>query len=179
LIRRRGAQLSPVNVWCLKWLFAGGTVTYPLFYWLHNKVSSLSEHSFGICSIRGQVLRSSHGLLRALEAFSSGLKYGYPVCCVLNYALDALLGIPSGITRGEKVDLKSGTYVPCHYHRRVTQSISRSACSQLLDSGFAVEHLAPEDQIETRINGKIVSAVRIPAGSDAIFLSQIRLSESS
>jgi hypothetical protein len=124
-----------------------------------------------------QLLSSSYGLLRALDAFSSGLKSGYPLCCVLNYVLDALLGIPSGISRGERFDPNWGSYVPCHYHKRVTQSLSRSACSELLDSGFAVEHLAPEDQIETRINGRVVSAVRIPPGNDAVFLSQLRLNE--
>jgi hypothetical protein len=28
-------------------------------------------------------------------------KYGYPICCVVNYSLDSFLGIPSGLSRGE------------------------------------------------------------------------------
>ena len=46
---------------------------------------------------------------------------------------------------------------------------------QLLGSGFAVEHLAPQDTVETLVNGKVVSKIRIPQGADGLFLSQIVL----
>jgi len=44
-------------------------------------------------------------------------------------------------------------------------------------SGFAVEHLGPMDELETRLNGTIVTRIRVPRRTDAIFLSQIRLRE--
>jgi hypothetical protein len=48
---------------------------------------------------------------------------------------------------------------------------------QLLNSGFSVEHLAPYDLVETRVNGRIITSVRVPKGFDAIFLSQIQLQD--
>jgi len=114
-------------------------------------------------------------LSKSIRDLVSGLRYGYPVCCVFNYFLDSFLSIPSGLSRGEITDPTLGTYVPCHFHRRVNGPLSRGECLQLLGSGFAVEHLAPQDTVETLVNGKVVSKIRIPQGADGLFLSQIVL----
>lgn len=111
----------------------------------------------------------------AIRAFTSGLKYGYPICCVANYSLDSFLGVPSGLSRGETYVASIGTYVPCHFHKRVLKPLTPLECARLLRSGFAVEHLSPNDRLETRVNGQIVSRVRIPDGFDALFLSQVSL----
>lgn len=112
---------------------------------------------------------------QAVRVFASGLRYGYPICCVCNYAFDSLLGVPSGLSRGERSDPSLGTYVPCGFHKQVTKSLPAQECLQLLKSGFAVEHLNPDDILETRVNGKVVSSLRVPFGVDAVYLSQIRL----
>lgn len=114
---------------------------------------------------------------RAGRAFVSGLKYGYPICCVANYSLDSFLGIPSGLSRGEDRAPSLGTYVPCHFHKRVLKTLTPVECAQLLQTGFAVEHLGPNDSLETRVNGQVVSRMRIPEGFDAVYLSQINLKE--
>jgi len=114
---------------------------------------------------------------KAKRDFVVGVRYGYPLCCVLNYALDSALGTPAGLRRGETYDPRSGTYVPCHFHRRVQHSLSPSQSLQLLNSGFSVEHLAPEDLIETRVNGRVVASIRVPKGLDAVFLSQVRFKD--
>ena len=114
-------------------------------------------------------------LTKAARDLVAGFHYGYPPCCVFNYAFDSVLGLPAGLSRGEKLDPWVGTYVPCHFHKHVQRSLSAIESMRLLNSGFSVEHLAPEDTVETRVNGRIVSRVRVPKGFDAIFLSQVRL----
>ena len=116
-------------------------------------------------------------LTRAKRDLVAGLRYGYPVCCVLNYTLDSILGLPGGLSRGERFDSKSRGFVPCHFHKHVLHSLSHLQSMQLLNSGFSAEHLAPEDLIETRVNGRVIASVRVPKGYDAIFLSQIRLQD--
>jgi hypothetical protein len=116
-------------------------------------------------------------LFRAIRAFVSGLEYGYPICCVANYSLDTFLGIPSGLSRGEEYAPSVGTYVPCRFHKRVLKALTQVECAQLLRTGFAVEHLGPNDSLETRVNGQVVSRMRVPNGFDAVFLSQIDLRE--
>jgi len=112
---------------------------------------------------------------RAIGSFLRGLRLGYPACCVLNYSLDSLLGIPSGLSRGEASSPNKGTYVPCHFHKRVSKSLSWSECLQLLHSGFLVEHLAPESTIETLVDGRLISSTRVPRGIRGVFLQQLRL----
>ena len=121
-------------------------------------------------------------LLRVLDKLSKskrdlmlGLRYGYPLCCVLNFTLDSLRGIPSGLSRGESYNEKLGSYVPCEFHKRVKHALTSSESLRLLNSGYSVEHLAPKDLIETRVNGRLVSSMRIPVGSDALYVSQIKL----
>jgi hypothetical protein len=112
---------------------------------------------------------------RAAASVVRGLKCGYPLCCVLNYSLDSLLGIPSGLSRGEVAMPKTGAYVPCYFHRRVKKSLSRSECLQLLKTGCLVEHLPPQSTIQTLVDGRVISSTRIPEGTRAVFLQQIRL----
>ena len=112
---------------------------------------------------------------RAIIDIVRGLRLGYPVCCVFNYSLDSLLGIPSGLSRGEVVRPTTGAYVPCHFHKSVKESLSRPECLQLLHSGCLVEHLAPESTIETRVDGRVVSSTRIPQGIDGVLLQQLRV----
>ena len=124
--------------------------------------------------LAGEELQVLTRLRKAKRDLIAGLRYRYPLCCTLNYALDAVLGLPAGLSRGERIDPSIGTYVPCHFHKRVQHSLSSTESMQLLNSGFSVEHLAPEDTVETRVNGRVVSRVRVPKGLDALFLSQVR-----
>jgi hypothetical protein len=112
---------------------------------------------------------------RAIESVVHGLKFGYPVCCVFNYSLDSLLGIPSGLSRGETVTPTRTEYVPCHFHKKVKKSLSRSECLQLLNTGYLVEHLAPESTIETVLDGRVISSTRVPKGIRGVLLQQLRL----
>jgi hypothetical protein len=114
---------------------------------------------------------------RAIRDIALGLRNGYPICCVMNYALDSIVETPAGLRRGEKRDPILGTYVPCVLHAEVRKPLSRSESLQLLNSGFAVTHLAPDDSVEVHVNGRIVSGLRIPKGTDAVFLSQVRMRE--
>ncbi|MGD0175610.1 MAG: hypothetical protein ABSC50_02155 [Candidatus Bathyarchaeia archaeon] len=114
-------------------------------------------------------------LSKSKSDFMFGLRYGYPLCCVLNFTIDSLIGIPSGVSRGESYNTKVGPYVPCHFHKRVKHALTPSESLLLLNSEYSVEHLAPKDLIETRVNGRLVSRMRIPAGLDAIYVSQIKL----
>jgi hypothetical protein len=53
-------------------------------------------------------------LLTVVSDFVSGVRYKYPVCCVLNFCIDSLLGRPSAQLRWS-----DGTdYVECFYHVR-------------------------------------------------------------
>ena len=122
--------------------------------------------------------------MRVLDSFSKagrdflvGLRQGYPTCCVLNYALDSLRGIPAGLSRGVVSGPSCGDYVPCRLHKRVRRALSSRESLTLLNSGFSVEHLAPQDLIETRVNGKVITRMRIPEGLDAVFLSQVKLTD--
>jgi hypothetical protein len=114
-------------------------------------------------------------IARAIHSARDGLKFGYPLCCVLNYSLDLLLGIPSGLSRGEIADFRAGPHVPCHFHKRVKKSLSRTQCLQLLDTGSLVEHLAPQSTVETRVDGRVVASVQVPDGMRGVFLQQLRL----
>jgi len=118
--------------------------------------------------VLGCVARASANVVR-------GLKCGYPLCCVLNYSLDSLLGIPSGLSRGELVKPRTGTYVPCYFHKRVKKSLSRSECLQLLNTGCLVEHLPPQSTIQTLVDGRVISSTRVPEGTRALLLQQLRL----
>lgn len=112
---------------------------------------------------------------RAIASVVSGLRCGYPVCCVFNYSLDSLLGIPSGLSRGEVVTSKTGAYVPCYFHKRVKKSLSRSECVQLLKTGCLVEHLPPHSTIQTLVDGRVISSTRIPDGMSGVLRQQLRL----
>jgi hypothetical protein len=114
-------------------------------------------------------------IARAIHTARDGLKFGYPLCCVFNYSLDSLLGIPSGLSRGEIANSRAGPYVPCHFHKKVKRSLSRTQCLQLLDTGCLVEHLAPQSTVETLVDGRIVASVQVPDGMRGVFLQQLRL----
>lgn len=118
-------------------------------------------------------------VIHAIRDLASGLSYGYPACCVFNYTLDTLRGTPAGLRRGERYDSTLGTYVPCVFHTRVKTALSRQESLEFLNSGFSATHLAQEDSVEIRVNGKLVSGLRIPKGTDAVLLSQVRLREST
>jgi hypothetical protein len=111
----------------------------------------------------------------AIYSLREGSKFGYPICCVFNYSLDSLLGVPSGLSRGEITNPTTGTYVPCHFHKKVKKSLSKSQCLQLLDTGCLVEHLAPQSTVETLVDGKVVASVQVPDGMRGVFLQQLKL----
>ncbi len=125
-----------------------------------------------LCGLRLQILDR---LIKSKRDVKLGLDYGYPLCCVLNFTIDSLLGVPSGLSRGEAYDEKLGSYVPCEFHKRVKHSLTPKESLRLFDSGFRVEHLAPKDLIETRVNGRLIASVEIPAELDGVYVSQIRL----
>lgn len=113
---------------------------------------------------------------RAIEALLQGARFGYPVCCVLNYSFDTLLGLPSGLRRGETCSPRLGTYVPCQYHKKLN-SLPRSECEELMRRGCMVERLAPNSTLEMRVDGKVVSSLQIPEGLEGLLLQQVRLTE--
>lgn len=118
-------------------------------------------------------------LSRAIGSIVLGLKMGYPVCCVLNYSLDALLGIPSGLSRGELRSPALGVYVPCHFHSRVGRPLSRSECLNILRTGSAVEHVAARSAIQTIVNGKVIFSTHVPTGMSGVLLEQLILGSAS
>jgi hypothetical protein len=135
-----------------------------------------SKASADIVTCAGKLLlRVLDRLSKSKRDFMLGLSYGYPLCCVLNFTIDSLLGVPSGLSRGESYSRKLGSYVPCEFHKRVKHALSSSESLRLLNSGYSIEHLAPKDLIETRVNGRLVSSMRVPAESDALYVSQIKL----
>jgi hypothetical protein len=142
---------------------------------LVTKRSNPSKHPFAV--FRGKALLILQRLSKARRDFVVGVRYGYPLCCVLNYTLDSVLGTPAALRRGETLNPRTGTYVPCHFHKRVQRALSPTESMQLLKSGFSVEHLAPDDFIETRVNGRVVTSVRVPKGLDAVFVSQVRFQD--
>lgn len=114
---------------------------------------------------------------RAVKDLLRGIKLRYPICCVLNYSLDTILGVPAGLSRGEISSPPVGTYVPCHLHKRI-RSLSRTECDEFMKSGYTVERLAPNATLEMRVDGKVVSSLHIPEGLEALLLQQVRLTES-
>lgn len=118
-------------------------------------------------------------LSRAIGSIVLGLKMGYPVCCVLNYSLDTLLGIPSGLSRGEIQSPALGAYAPCHFHRRVERPLSRSECLNLVRTGSAVEHVASRSKIQTVVNGKTIFSTYVPEGMSGVLLEQLILEGAS
>lgn len=108
-------------------------------------------------------------LRQAANDLLTGLREHYPLCCVLNYCLDRLLGVPSGISRGGINDPVVGEYVPCHFHRRVKYPVLRSDWLRIVD-GLApcVEHLAPNDTVCLMVNARIVYRATIPRNHDAL-----------
>jgi hypothetical protein len=118
-------------------------------------------------------------LSRAIGSIFLGLKMGYPVCCVLNYSWDTLLGIPSGLSRGEIETPALGAYAPCHFHSRVGRPLSRSECLNLVRTGSAVEHVAARSTIQTVVNGKTIFATYVPEGMSGVLLEQLILEGAS
>lgn len=52
-----------------------------------------------------------------LEAFMSveyGVNFGYPLCCVFQYAVDQIDGKHPALRRGSVPDGNGGVYVPCY-----------------------------------------------------------------
>jgi hypothetical protein len=112
------------------------------------------------------------GLVRqAANDLLIGLREHYPLCCILNFCLDRLLRIPSGISRGAINAPIVGQYVPCHFHKRVLWSFSNAESLELLESGGT--HLAPNDVVEVRINDIVFSKVTVPSACDAILFNRV------
>jgi len=54
---------------------------------------------------------------RVPSAIWNSIKNKAPICCSINYILDRLMLVPSGLVRGYKRSGKSGRqYVPCIFH---------------------------------------------------------------
>ena len=47
--------------------------------------------------------------------FRTGIRHGYPICCVLHFCWDNMLGRAAGMTRWKQVqhDRRRGSHVPC------------------------------------------------------------------
>lgn len=50
-----------------------------------------------------------------LRELRNGAKHGYPLCCVVTYALGILLGAGYGAKRRGVIDHGAYRYVPCRY----------------------------------------------------------------
>ena len=62
---------------------------------------------------------SWYPFVTAIADFINGLRYGYPLCCVLNYSLEGLFPfnlIFRAIRNGYKVKGKNSYFVSCWYH---------------------------------------------------------------
>jgi hypothetical protein len=89
---------------------------------------------------------------KTLWYFLEGIKYKYPLCCVLEYCLDTLLGKDNHAFRKGKIIIngKISDYVPCLIHRRLYFYIShdhvnalRGALPQVLSNDGDVITLMP------------------------------------
>jgi len=50
------------------------------------------------------------------QALWSSIKTKAPICCMLNYILDRIMLVPSGLVRGYKRSQTGRQYVPCIFH---------------------------------------------------------------
>jgi len=53
---------------------------------------------------------------RVPQALWSSIKTKAPICCMLNYILDRIMLVPSGLVRGYKRSQTGRQYVPCIFH---------------------------------------------------------------
>lgn len=53
---------------------------------------------------------------RALSYFKAGIKWRIPLCCIIQFSIDCLVGRAPGVWRGEKHH-KYGVFVPCSFHK--------------------------------------------------------------
>jgi hypothetical protein len=44
---------------------------------------------------------------------AEGYRWGYPECCIAQFATDWTVGLPSGRLRGGTITASGGLYVPC------------------------------------------------------------------
>lgn len=106
-----------------------------------------------------------------------GMRNRYPPCCVLSFSVDAFRGISSSAMRGVIFNPKSGFFIPCRMHSKLTHPLSRFEIRQLEDENLANYLLAPSDSVQIYVNGNLLFAVSIPNGIDAVLGYKVILSE--
>lgn len=133
--------------------------------------------SFGVRSLGGRLVGAhvvepgDHGYgiwvvidgpgVRYDYLFSTGLCYGYPLCCIRAFCKDVGLGRLPASMRGSRGALK---YVPCPMHYRMLRSFLRGGGGQMLkdietvyevprdvqEAGIATVRRAPDVQLPER-----------------------------
>jgi len=63
--------------------------------------------------------------------FIQGLKYGYPLCCILDYCFGGTQGLKNGVMY-RKDDIND-SWVPCRFHKRL--ALSHYEYMKLLNNG--------------------------------------------
>jgi len=72
------------------------------------------ERGYGETVVIGFSLPFSNRILKAMQDFYAGIKYHYPVCCILNFCIDGVLDRPSAQLRWSD----ETEYVECFLHIR-------------------------------------------------------------
>jgi len=92
------------------------------------------------------ILRLLHDIKERLRVFihdiREGIKSKYPLCCVLEYAIDHGLRKKKGLALEKGAIIINGkvsNFVPCFIHRRLYKRISYKEALELLNSEYHVE----------------------------------------
>lgn len=79
-----------------------------------NRTRARCLPKFPVCDQGISVTADRGPVERALDAVARGLAYGYPSCCVEEFALDVLAGRHPGLRRGSvPLGCRGAVYVPC------------------------------------------------------------------
>lgn len=73
----------------------------------------LAEHPFSVTDLGLTTYSDRPATLKALQAVERGIGFGYPLCCVEEFAVDVLEGRLPALRRGSVRLELGGRYVPC------------------------------------------------------------------
>jgi hypothetical protein len=73
------------------------------------------ENGYGETVLIGFSMPFKNRTLKAIRDFFVGIRYGYPVCCIAEFAIDTMLDRPSAQLRWNDTT----DHVPCVLHNRM------------------------------------------------------------
>lgn len=76
-------------------------------------IDTLDWERFEVIDLGVRITGPFPPIARALHAVVQGVREGYPLCCVEEFAVDVLEGRHPGIRRGSVPTAAGGCYVPC------------------------------------------------------------------